>query len=60
MLRNALYYLGLGLILTYNTSSGEGDTCTRDAYRDLVGRTEGKRQLGRPMRRRKDGIIMDF
>jgi len=26
------------------------------AYRDLVGRPEGKRQLGRPMRRWEDSI----
>jgi hypothetical protein len=28
----------------------------RDAYRDLVGRPEGKRQLVRPMRRWEDNI----
>ena len=31
----------------------------RDVYRVLVGKTEGKRQLGRPRRRREDNIEMD-
>jgi hypothetical protein len=35
---------------------GEG----RGAYRVLVGRPEGKRQLGRPRRRWEDNIKMDF
>jgi hypothetical protein len=35
---------------------GEG----RGAYRVLVGRPEGKRPLGRPMRRWEDNIKMDF
>jgi hypothetical protein len=29
-------------------------------YRDLVGKSEGKTQLGRPRRRWEDNIIMDF
>jgi hypothetical protein len=29
-------------------------------YRVLVGKPEGKRQLGRPMRRSEDGIKMDL
>jgi hypothetical protein len=32
---------------------------TRDAYRILVGKPEGKRRLGRPRRRRVDNIKMD-
>jgi hypothetical protein len=35
---------------------GEG----RGVYRVLVGRTEGKRQLGRPKRRWEDNIKMDL
>jgi hypothetical protein len=35
---------------------GEG----RDVYRVLVGRSEGKRPLGRPRRRWEDNIKMDF
>jgi hypothetical protein len=35
---------------------GEG----RDVYRVLVGRPEGKRPLGRPMRRWEDNIKMDL
>jgi hypothetical protein len=35
---------------------GEG----RGAYKDLVGRPEGKRPLGRPRRRWEDNIKMDF
>jgi hypothetical protein len=35
---------------------GEG----RGVYRVLVGRTEGKRPLGRPRRRWEDNIKMDF
>jgi hypothetical protein len=35
---------------------GEG----RGAYRDLVGRPEGRRSLGRPRRRWKDNIKMDL
>jgi hypothetical protein len=35
---------------------GEG----RGVYRVLVGRTEGKRPLGRPRRRREDNIKMDL
>jgi hypothetical protein len=35
---------------------GEG----RGAYRILVGRSEGKRQLGRPRRRWEDNIKMDL
>jgi hypothetical protein len=35
---------------------GEGSSF----YRVLVGRTEGKRQLGRPRRRWEDNIKMDF
>ena len=31
----------------------------RVAYRVLVGRPEGRRSLGRPMRRRKDTVEMD-
>jgi hypothetical protein len=38
------------------TRMGEG----RGAYRILVGRTEGKRQLGRPRRRWEDNIKMDL
>jgi len=32
----------------------------KGAYRDLVGRPEGKRQLGRPMRRWEDNIKIDL
>ena len=32
----------------------------RVAYRVLVGKTEGKRHLGRPRRRWEDNIKMDF
>jgi hypothetical protein len=32
----------------------------RSVYRVLVGRPEGKRQLGRPRRRRDDNIKMDL
>ena len=35
---------------------GEG----RGVYRDLVGKPEGKRPLGRPRRRWEDNIIMDL
>jgi hypothetical protein len=35
---------------------GEG----RGAYRTLVGRPEGRRPLGRPMRRWEDNIKMDL
>jgi hypothetical protein len=35
---------------------GEG----RNVYRDLVGKPEGKRPLGRPRRRWEDGIRMDL
>jgi hypothetical protein len=35
---------------------GEG----RGVYKDLVGRSEGKRPLGRPRRRWKDNIKMDL
>jgi hypothetical protein len=31
----------------------------RNAYRILVGKPEGKRPLGRPIRRRVDNIKMD-
>jgi hypothetical protein len=33
---------------------------TRNAYRILVGKPEGKRPLGRPRRRWVDNIKMDF
>jgi hypothetical protein len=33
---------------------------TRNAYRIVVGKPEGKRQLGRPRRRCVDNIKMDF
>jgi hypothetical protein len=33
---------------------------TRNAYRVLVGKTEGKRPLGRPRRRWVDNIKMDL
>jgi hypothetical protein len=33
---------------------------TRNAYRILVGKPEGKRPLGRPRRRWEDNIKMDF
>jgi hypothetical protein len=33
---------------------------TRNAYRILVGKSEGKRPLGRPRRRRVDNIKMDL
>jgi hypothetical protein len=33
---------------------------TRNAYRILVGKTEGKRPLGRPRRRWVDNIKMDL
>jgi hypothetical protein len=32
----------------------------RDAYRVLVGKPEGKKQLSRPTRRREDNIKMDI
>jgi len=32
----------------------------RGVYRVLVGKPEGKRQLGRPRRRREDNIKMDL
>jgi hypothetical protein len=32
----------------------------RDFYKDLVGRSEGKRPLGRPRRRWEDNIKMDL
>jgi hypothetical protein len=32
----------------------------RGAYRDLVGKPEGRRPLGRPRRRWEDNIIMDL
>jgi len=32
----------------------------RGAYRDLVGKSEGKRTLGRPSRRWEDNIKMDL
>jgi len=32
----------------------------RGVYRDLVGKPEGKRQLGRPRRRWEDNIKMDL
>jgi hypothetical protein len=32
----------------------------RNAYRILVGKSEGKRQLGRPRRRWEDNIKMDL
>jgi hypothetical protein len=32
----------------------------RKVYKDLVGKTEGKRPLGRPRRRWEDGIRMDL
>jgi hypothetical protein len=32
----------------------------RNAYRILVGKSEGKRPLGRPRRRRVDNIKIDF
>jgi hypothetical protein len=32
----------------------------RGGYRILVGKTEGKRQLGRPRRRWEDNIKMDI
>jgi len=35
---------------------GEG----REMYRVLVGKSEGKRPLGRPRRRWEDNIIMDL
>jgi hypothetical protein len=52
--------LRLGLIFGCSTSSGEEDISRRDAYRVLVGRPEGKRQLGRPRNRWEDDIIIDF
>jgi hypothetical protein len=33
---------------------------TRNVYRILVGKSEGKRPLGRPTRRRVDNIKMDL
>jgi hypothetical protein len=39
-----------------NCSMGEG----RSVYRVLVGRPEGKRQLGRPKRRWEDNIELDL
>jgi hypothetical protein len=32
----------------------------RDAYRVSVGRSDGKRPLGRPIHRREDYIMMDL
>ena len=32
----------------------------RDIYRELVGKPEGRRPLGRPRRRWEDNIKMDF
>jgi hypothetical protein len=32
----------------------------RNVYKNLVGKAEGKRPLGRPRRRREDGIRMDL
>jgi hypothetical protein len=32
----------------------------RNVYKVLVGKPGGKRQLGRPKRRREDGITMDL
>jgi len=32
----------------------------RDAYRFMVGKPEGKRPFGRPMRKREDNIKMDL
>jgi hypothetical protein len=32
----------------------------RNMYKILVGKPEGKKQLGRPKRRREDDIKMDF
>jgi hypothetical protein len=32
----------------------------RNVYKVLVGKPEGKRSLGRPMRRWEDGITMDL
>jgi hypothetical protein len=32
----------------------------RNVYKVLVGKTEGKRPLGRPRHRREDGIRMDL
>jgi hypothetical protein len=32
----------------------------RKVYKDLVGKPEGKKPLGRPRRRREDGIRMDL
>jgi hypothetical protein len=32
----------------------------RNVYRVLMGKPEGKRPLGRPRRRREDGIRMDL
>jgi hypothetical protein len=32
----------------------------RGVYRDLVGKPEGKRPMGRPRRRREDNIRMDL
>jgi hypothetical protein len=40
----------------YETQMGE----KRNAYRILVGKPEGKSQLGRPRRRRMDNIKIDF
>jgi hypothetical protein len=40
----------------YVARMGEG----RGAYRVLVGRPEGRRPLGRPMRRWEDNIKMDL
>ena len=33
---------------------------SRNVYRDLVGKPEGKRPLGRPIRKWEDNIKMDF
>jgi hypothetical protein len=45
------------IILTGHVSRlGEG----RGVYRILVGKPEGKRPLGRPIRRWKDSIKIDF
>ena len=37
-----------------------GRTCSRHAYRVLVGKPESKRPFGRPIRRWEDNIKMDL
>jgi hypothetical protein len=46
--------------ITFRTFVALGTEEDRGVYRVLVGKPEGKRQLGRPKRRWEDNIKMDF